>query len=285
MDLLDSTLLDALKRKPKKLAFQTVYSYLNLLEWLNQSLPEWNIIVPQNRSPALSEWPSTAESRLKIINWLTEKKYSDPEDLINGACEPLALFLSFKIKKALLEGTFVDSLTVMNSCKSEIETLDPEEAAALVFGKCLNNELNAPSFWGCEFQGSYGDYLFGKDMARKNIIAAALSNDIDVMPLYILNYIYDNNELDEEQLRETTEETAQYSLHAVGLVFDKVYKRVIIADPNGSLIPGSNLEFLKVPLQKRKAKPSTCVSRYDLDSRKRKADDADLDSRKRKADA
>ena len=40
-----------------------------------------------------------------------------------------------------------------------------------------------------------------------------------------------------------------------------------------------------MPLQKRKAKPSTCVSRYDLDSRKRKADDADLDSRKRKADA
>ena len=52
MDLLDFTLLDALKRKPKKLEFQTVYSYLNLLEWLNQSLPEWNIIEPQNNSPA-----------------------------------------------------------------------------------------------------------------------------------------------------------------------------------------------------------------------------------------
>jgi hypothetical protein len=55
-------------------------------------------------------------------------------------------------------------------------------------------------------------------------------------------------------------------------VFDKVNKRVIVADPNGYLIPGSNIEFLKIPLQNRKAKPSTCVSRYDLDSRKRKAD-------------
>jgi hypothetical protein len=272
MDLLDTTLLDALKRKPKKLAFQTVYSHLNLLEWLKESLPKWNIMVPQNQSPALSEWPSTAESRLEIINWLKEKKYPDAEDLINGACEPLALFLSSRIKNSLLEGTFVDSLTVMSSCKSEIETLDPEKAAALVFGKCLNNELNAPSFWGLEFQGSYADYLFGKDTARKNIIAAAASYDIYVMPLYILNYIFDNNELGEKQLRETIEETAQYSLHAVGLVFDKVNKRVIVADPNGYLIPGSNIEFLKIPLQKRKAKPSTSVSRYDLDSRKRKAD-------------
>ena len=85
MDLLDTTLLDALKRKPKKLAFQTVYSHLNLLEWLKESLPEWNIMVPQNQSPALSEWPSTAESRWEIINWLKEKKYHDAEDLINGA--------------------------------------------------------------------------------------------------------------------------------------------------------------------------------------------------------
>ena len=85
MDLLDTTLLDALKRKPKQLAFQTVYSHLNLLEWLQESLPEWNIMVPQNQSPALSEWPSTAESRWEIINWLKEKKYHDAEDLINGA--------------------------------------------------------------------------------------------------------------------------------------------------------------------------------------------------------
>jgi hypothetical protein len=99
MDLLDSTLLDALKRKPKQLAFQTVYSHLNLLEWLKESLPEWNIMVPQSKyNGALSELPSTAESRLEIISWLKEKKYPDAEDLINGACEPLALFLSSRIK-------------------------------------------------------------------------------------------------------------------------------------------------------------------------------------------
>jgi len=52
MDLLDTTLLDALKRKPKQLAFQTVYSHLNLLEWLKESLPEWNIYSGASKSIA-----------------------------------------------------------------------------------------------------------------------------------------------------------------------------------------------------------------------------------------
>ena len=85
MDLLDTTLLDALKRKPKQLAFQTVYSHLNLLEWLKESLPEWNIMVPQNQSPALSEWPSTAESRWEIIN-CTKKIILDGASRIRTLC-------------------------------------------------------------------------------------------------------------------------------------------------------------------------------------------------------
>jgi hypothetical protein len=64
-------------------------------------------------------------------------------------------------------------------------------------------------------------------------------------------------------------ETAQYSLHVVGLVFDVPRQRVIIADPNGALIPGSNMEFLSMPLKRRRAKESTAVSRFDLDSKKR----------------
>ena len=87
-----------------------------------------------------------------------------------------------------------------------------------------------------------------------------------------MNYIFNDDELTDKQIEDTTEETAQYSLHVVGLVFDKENRRIVVADPNGTLLPGSNMEFLTIPLKKRRAKPSTKISRFDLDCRKRKAD-------------
>ena len=154
------------------------------------------------------------------------------------------------------------------SSKLELESLNQRNAAALVFGNCLNSQLAEPKFWGPEFQGHYSKYLFGKEITKTYIIKAAISlSSHHIMPLYILNY-----ELSDKQIEETSEETAQYSLHVVGLVFDKENQRVVVADPNGALLPGSNMEFLTIPLKKRRANPSTRVSRFDLDCRKRKAD-------------
>jgi hypothetical protein len=48
------------------------------------------------------------------------------------------------------------------------------------------------------------------------------------------------------------------------LVFDRKIRRIIVADPNGPLIPGFNMEFLKFPLIKRSA-PSTKLSSFDLE--------------------
>jgi hypothetical protein len=47
------------------------------------------------------------------------------------------------------------------------------------------------------------------------------------LPLYILNYLFDAVELTPAELLASTEESAQYSLHAVGLVFDRTHKRII----------------------------------------------------------
>ena len=273
MELIDSILSDALKRKPQKLTVDTNYTHINLLEWIQSILPEWNILVPQQQSMALSEWPSTGDSRIEIINWLTENNYPNPEDLIDGACEPLAFYLSSRIKHSLVNGTFVDPSTSIMSSKLELESLNQRNAAALVFGNCLNSQLAEPKFWGPEFQGHYSEYLFGKEITKTYIIKAAISlSSHHIMPLYILNYIFDCDELSDKQIEETSEETAQYSLHVVGLVFDKENQRVVVADPNGALLPGSNMEFLTIPLKKRRAQPSTKVSRFDLDCRKRKAD-------------
>jgi len=58
-------------------------------------------------------------------------------------------------------------------------------------------------------------------------------------------------------------ETAQYSLHAVGLVINRSTKTIIVADPNGALTKGFNIEFLSMPLKKLKRKATTSISRFD----------------------
>jgi hypothetical protein len=40
------------------------------------------------------------------------------------------------------------------------------------------------------------------------------------LPLYVMNYIWDGDELSEEQLQLVELETAQFSIHVVGVVFD-----------------------------------------------------------------
>jgi hypothetical protein len=110
------------------------------------------------------------------------------------------------------------------------------------------------------------DFLFGTEIMRSKVAAAIHSTScISIMPLYILNYIFDGDELNEEDLSKSTIETAQYSCHAVGLIFDCLHRRIIVADPNGPLIPGSNMEFIKTPLTKRRAPPSTKQSSFDLE--------------------
>ena len=56
------------------------------------------------------------------------------------------------------------------------------------------------------------------------------------IPLYVLCYLFDTNELTNTVLKNTKEETAQYSLHVVGLVTNHLNKTIIIADSNGALI-------------------------------------------------
>ena len=73
---------------------------------------------------------------------------------------------------------------------------------------------------------------------------------IAAVPLYVMNYIWDGDALDEKQLLETCHETALYSIHVVGVVFDSKTQTVYIADPNGPLIKGGSMEFLSIPIRK-----------------------------------
>jgi len=60
----------------------------------------------------------------------------------------------------------------------------------------------------------------------------------------------------------SAEETAQYSIHAVGLLFKHHTRTVVICDPNGALLPGGSMEFLSVPVRGRAGPPTTSVSQH-----------------------
>ena len=95
--------------------------------------------------------------------------------------------------------------------------------------------------------------------------AAALA----VVPLYVLSYVWDTNELTGYEM--TLElETAQYFCHVAGLVLDGARRCAIVCDPNASLVPGGPTEFLRLPFSTRHGQfaVSTSVSRYELDQRK-----------------
>ncbi len=84
-------------------------------------------------------------------------------------------------------------------------------------------------------------------MAEKRLLEIVATGDnTKVIPLYVLCYLFNNNELTNAEPKNIKEESAQYSLHSIGLVISSLNKTVIIADPNGALIGGSNMEFLRM---------------------------------------
>jgi hypothetical protein len=293
---LDNLLKDALARKPKQLLFDTSYSHKTLHDWLKTFLPEWKIIIPDNKEleplSALSDWPANGNCRNGVKQWLQENMHQTPDDLIDGACEPLAFWLSDYIKYCQIvdKNNFERSnipivtydrdylLSTYREAKSRLENMEPSIAAKCIFGDYIKQEVPSPLFWpdvSLE-ETSYKDYLFGHHRAMKRILEVVEANFllsegriIISIPLYVLCYIFDNDELTNAELKNAKEETAQYSLHVVGLVINSFTKTIIIADSNGALRGGSNMEFLSMPLTKlNHGQATTKVSSFDKDERK-----------------
>ena len=143
----------------------------------------------------------------------------------------------------------------------------------MIFGEYIKHEIpSTTQFWGPQMLGlSYEHYLFGHSLGKRRIkeLTTSSSTGTIMIPMYILCYLFDNDELSVEELKSSTEETAQYSLHAVGLVMHRDSRRLFVADPNGALIGGSNMEFLAMPLKKLNHKSTTKVSAYDRSEMKR----------------
>ena len=136
----------------------------------------------------------------------------------------------------------------------------------MIFGAYIQQNIPSPKFWPEITEGTFNHFLFGHQLAKDRIQEVVTCGDgTTIIPLYVLCYIFDNDELTTYKLKNTKVETAQYSLHAVGLVIIRSSKTIIVADPNGALTKGFNIEFLSMPLTKLKRKATTSVSRSDIE--------------------
>jgi len=281
---LSSVFNASLSRIPQKLDLETNYSHDNFVQWLEEAVnfnteEKWEICFPKysiesSDTPALSEWPSE-ELRPDIIKWLKENNFiGDENDFLDGLCEPLAIYFSRFILSWIKGSENKLELNLNVLMKSALEDLMKENTvkAADIVLKNSVEERSSPIVWGLDIVGGYFDYLFGNEDTKQHIKRNIESSSVvEIMPVYLLNYIFDETSLDEESLKLVTLETAQYSCHVVGLVFDKKFHRIIIADANGPVKPGSNYEFINMPMKKRRAAASTNVSRYDLDCKNSKS--------------
>ena len=89
-----------------------------------------------------------------------------------------------------------------------------------------------------------------------------------VLPLYILCYIFADEELTNAVLtKNPVANSAMFNVHAVSIVVDPASEVLLIMDPNGSIMKGSNMEFVTMPMQQKQGMPTTSVSRYDQDQK------------------
>ena len=91
--------------------------------------------------------------------------------------------------------------------KDQLEELDPQVAATVIFGEYIKHEIpSTTQFWGPQTLGlSYEHYLFGHSFSKKRIQELSREVRFDptgtiIIPMFILCYLFDNDELSVEEL-------------------------------------------------------------------------------------
>ena len=275
--VLDRSLKEGIRRRQCEHA--TVYTHEELCAWIGVALPSWTVHGPSilGDNALAASWPCDDHVN-NVEKWLSDNGCKDPANLLAGACEPLALFLSREAEKLLLAGVEPAGQIPDLAHKEALTTLahDVDAPQSVFGGGFTGGFVHGHATWTMDVWGSkYGDrplasYMYGGEGVQARIMeyAAELGRGdqhVGTMPLYVINYIWDGDELSTKDMLNTADETAMYSIHVVGLVLDAKNKTVVIADPNGGLLPGGNMELLAVPPRMRNTGPSTALSQFDID--------------------
>ena len=271
----------ALLRQRRPCRHATVYNYLELHDWITNALPAgWTAHCPSQlgNSALSSAWPLEGD-RATIVEWLTLRGCLDAEDTIDGHCEPLAVYLSSHCLRLLQGGMAADLVadSAHRAAVSELAICSAQQGAELVFRhpRAPASDELVSAVWGAQFTGTYHDYVYGGQNARVRLaqLAESLSSPAAVaaaaaatMPLYVVTYIWDGDEMSDTELAlSPAVESAQYSCHAIGLALDAAQRAAVVADPNGAPVPGANLELVRMPPSPRTGHPSTALSQWDID--------------------
>jgi hypothetical protein len=187
-------------------------------------LNDWTIIIPGASCStfALSDWPAIGITRNKVKRWLEEKNHHKPDDLIDGACEPLAYYLSSSISNLNLssplevaeepESRYL-SPNIYKQTKDILDQLEPRLAAEVIFGNYIKQETQSPQFWHETFGRSYKNFLFGHPFAKKRLLEIVASGNSTkvIIPFYVLCYLFNTNELTNFALKNTTVQVQEHN--------------------------------------------------------------------------
>jgi hypothetical protein len=90
--------------------------------------------------------------------------------------------------------------------RNGFEQLEPRLATELIFGNYIKQEIQSPQFCHESFGNSYKNLFFGHPLAIKRLKAIVASGDnTKIFPLYMLCYLFDNNELTNAELKNIKE--------------------------------------------------------------------------------
>jgi hypothetical protein len=224
---------------------------------------------------------------------------AEAKDILAGHCETVAFLLAARTADAVRQGSRAPATDAMAALVTELRTISWGAQVALVFdaehrARASSIPNRTAAVWAPLIDGTFANTLSDTSIeptgsrawcagcpgaservravaAYSAARAAAGQDPVHVCPLFVLNYIFDRDELDQADMRVRDIETAQYSVHVVGLVMHGAERVVHIADPNGALLPGGNIEFLHVPFTLRvHSRGTTSVSQFDIDSQQRR---------------
>ena len=260
-------LSDGLSRKSKRCHHITSVGHGNIRDWLLQVLhvlqDDWKVHVPStyDHSPS-AHWPSE-DNFQEVVNCLASlttpaPQKLDPTDMLEGSCEQLAIQLSQAVASQMQEpNVAIDQLADSAQClvKNQLTALGAADAVSQVFGHQSRMHWDqGPLLWQSMFNDQFRtctlskltvskvdtrtlDFLCGTTHAAEHIKVAASQHGppIRVLPLYLLSYIFADEEIISSSiLKKNVVETAQYSVHCVGLVFDTASHNIVVCVSNST---------------------------------------------------
>jgi hypothetical protein len=216
----------------------------------------------------VSRWPSDGKELDDVVAYLKGNGSTDARYQAGGLCEPLSIFLASKdtIQRA---GSNPTPDAIHKAAVEILEEKNINDACELVLGGLVKSRFNkTPGDWGDHVDGEILDYLYGTPSMCTKIGEAAKSGTCHAIPMYIICYLFDVDELNDEEMKCKLWETAQYSCHVLAIYFDPIEKKAVILDTNGPLNPGGSMEFVKFPREPLPGKATTAISRYDRENQK-----------------